>query len=68
MYNQGGLYRFGILPGYIFIFMIIISILIVTLLIPATIIYYVIQVPSTSTQCNDNEKTAEIHDDDFDGW
>lgn len=76
---DGGLYKFGVLPGYGFIFLIIVVIAIVTIIIPGVIIFYVIKVPSTSTEYMSStssvppgapeKSSAEmISDEEFDGW
>jgi len=73
---EGGIFRFGTAPGYGFIFLIIVAIAVVTILIPGTVIYYVIKVPSTSTECDNNEvipgapitAASEIGDEEFEGW
>lgn len=72
--KDGGLYRFGVLSGYGFILLIIVSIVIVTIILPGTIIYYVNKVPPTPVECESSAvgapktSSAEIGDEEFDGW
>jgi uncharacterized membrane protein len=76
--SDGGIYRLGLLPGYGFIFLIIVAIVIVTIVIPGAIIFYVAKVPETSTECDSSatvpgaprtlSASAEIADSEFDGW
>jgi uncharacterized membrane protein len=77
---SGGLYAFGTMIGYFFVFLIALLIIFILVVIPSTIIYYVLKIPATGTECevssslpeaedaDQNVQSAEIDDDDFAGW
>jgi ABC-type Na+ efflux pump permease subunit len=60
-----GLYAFGPMIGYFFVFLIVLLVLLVLVVMPSTIIYYVLQIPATATECPKSNSLPEAVDADL---
>ena len=70
--DRGGIYQFGGLVCFLFLFAVFVVTAFVCVLTPSTIIYYIAKVPSVEDVAEDSSdqshQTAVIDDTEFDDW